>query len=167
MTIADLYQQVAGGGIYTIAAVFGLPLVLGLLSLYFKKSGLMRLSQGVANLGIAVGLAAISIEILALVYTMDRLSVEPLSQVPLIMLLGPIYLLAAAVFVENRVHPGPQAEMRARIRGALITVLALAVVYYIVGKLNIYMLVWTSLTGFIVFILLLIGFLYFVARRFI
>ena len=59
MTIADLYQQVAGGGIYTIAAVFGLPLVLGLLSLYFKKSGLMRLSQGVANLGIAVGLAAI------------------------------------------------------------------------------------------------------------
>ncbi len=167
MTIADVYHSVANGGARTITVVVALPLVLGVLSWYLKIARLRRASQSVANFNIALGLSAISLEILGLTYAIDRLGTEPLSEVPLVMLLGPIYLLAAAVFVENRIHPGPQVELRRRIRGAIATVLALVVVYYILVKLNFHMLIWTSVSGFIVFILLLIGFLYFIARRFI
>jgi hypothetical protein len=167
MTVAELYSVIAGGGNTTVIAILALPLALGLLSLVLKATGHQRGSQRVANFGIAVGLAAIAVEVLALVYVMDRHDVDPLSDVSIFILLAPLYLLVAGVAVEHVIHPGQQHALRRRIRGAVLTFIVVVVCYYVLGRLGFHMLVLTSITGFILFVLALIGILYLVARRFI
>lgn len=167
MTVAELYGAIAGGGTTTAVAILGFPLAVALVSLLLKGAGHRRGSQRVANLGIAVGLAAIAVEVLALVYVMDRHDVDPLSDVSIFILLAPLYLLVAGVVVENVIHPGQQESVRRRIRGAVLTFIVVVVCYYVLGRLGFHMLVLTSITGFILFILALVGILYVVARRFI
>lgn len=41
----------------------------------------------------------------------------------------------------------------------------LGVLFFILGKLKMYMLIWSSMTGFIVFVALIIAALYYVVRR--
>ena len=167
MTVADLYQGVAGGGTATAIVFIAIPLVVALLSLALKATGHMRLSQMVANLGIAIGLAALSVEVLALVYAMDQRGVDPLADVSIFLLLAPLYLVIAATFFEHIIHPGEQEPVRRRLRGLVFAFIAIVVCYYILGRLHFHMLIFTSIAGFIAFILVIIGVLYVVARRFI
>lgn len=167
MTVADLYQGIAGGGTMTAIVILAIPLILGLLSLLLKGTGHLRASQMVANLGIAIGLAAVSIEVLALIYAMDRSGVDPLADVSIFLLLAPLYLVVAAVVFEHIIHPGEQESVRRRLRGLVLALVAIVVCYLILSQLRFHMLVLTNLFGFICFIAAIIGILYFVARRFI
>ena len=49
----------------------------------------------------------------------------------------------------------------------MLTFIVVVVCYYVLGRLGFHMLVLTSITGFILFILAFVGILYVVARRFI
>jgi hypothetical protein len=167
MTVADLYQGVAGGGTTTVIVVLGIPLLVALLSLLLKATGHLRLSQMVANLGIAIGLAAISVEVLGLIYAMDQRGVDPLADVSVFLLLAPLYLVIAAMFCEHIIHPGEQEPVRRRLRGLVFAFIAIVVVYLILGQLRFHMFILTNIFGFIVFVLAIIGILYVVARRFI
>lgn len=165
MTVADLYRGVADGGTTTVVLVLAFPLVIALLSLLLKGMGRMRSSQMVANLGIAIGLAAVSLEALALIYAMER-GVDPLADVSIFLLVAPLYLVLAATFFEHVVHPGKQEPVRRRLRSMVLAGIAIAVCYFILAQLRFHMLIWTSMLGFILFVLALIGILYAVARRF-
>jgi hypothetical protein len=138
-----------------------------LLSLLLKAAGRLRLSQMVANLGIAIGLAAISVEVLGLLYAMDQRGVDPLAEVSIFLLLAPLYLVIAAMFVEHLIHPGEQESVRRRLRGLIFALIAMVVVYFILSQLSFHMLILTNIFGFVCFIAAIIGILYFVARRFI
>lgn len=166
MTVADLYDMAVSGGTRTAVGVLLFPALIALLSLVLQLAGRPRASQAVANLGIAIGLAAVSVEVLGLVYAMDRHGVDPLSDVSIPVLLAPLYLLVAAVVSENIIHPGPQAAVRQRLRRAALALIAVVVLYWILSQLSFHMLVLTNLFTFGVFILVLIGALYYVARRF-
>lgn len=165
MTLAELYTAAASGGAATMAAVLGFPVVIGLISLALKRAGHHQGSQAVANFGIAIGLAAVAVEILAILYATDRLGVDLVSDVSLFMLIGPAYLLIASVVVENIVHPGPQEAIRRRVRSVALILIVLAVLYFILGKLNLYMLVLTSMAGFLVFLAAIIAVLYYIVHR--
>ncbi len=167
MTVADLYQGVAGGGTTTVIVVLAIPLVVAVLSLLLKAAGHVRGSQTVANLGIAIGLAALSVEVLGLIYAMDQRGVDPLADVSVFLLLAPLYLVIAAVVVEHVIHPGEQEPVRRRVRGLVFACIALVVCYFILGQLRFHMFILTNIFGFIVFIVAIIGILYVVARRFI
>jgi hypothetical protein len=167
MTVADLYHDVAGGGTTTVIVVVGIPLAMALLSLLLKTMGQLRISQMVANLGIAIGLAAISVEVLALIYAMDQRGVDPLADVSIFLLLAPLYLVIAAMFFEHIIHPGEQEPVRQRLRGLIFAFIAIVVCYFILGQLRFHMFIFTNIFGFVVFILAIIGILYVVARRFI
>jgi hypothetical protein len=167
MTVADLYQGVAGGGATTVVVVLAIPLIVAVISLLLKATGHLRGSQMVANLGIAIGLAAFSVEVLGLLYAMDQRGVDPLADVSIFLLLAPLYLIGAAMFVEHVIHPGEQEPVRRRLRGLIFAFIAIVVCYFILSQLRFHMLIFTNIFGFIVFILAIIGILYVVARRFI
>lgn len=166
MTVADLYYTVVNGGTYTVLAVLLLPVFVALLSLLLQLTGRARASQATANLGIAVGLTAVSVEVLGLTYAMDRHGVDPLSDVGLPILLAPLYLLVVAVAFENIIHPGPQEILRQRLRRAALVLISVVVLYWVLSQLSFHMLVLTNLFTFGLFILIVIGLLYLVARRF-
>lgn len=165
MTVAELYQAIATGGTGTAALVIGTPLVIGVASLYLRANGKNRASQTVANFGIAIGLAALSIEIFALIYAMDHLGINPLTDVDLFLMLGPVYLLGVGFLIEHLIHPGTQHNIRRKFRSGILVVIILGVLYFLLSKLELYMLILSSMMGFIMFILFLIGVLYLVVKR--
>ena len=126
---------------------------------------LRTLSQQVANVGIAAGLAALLIELLGLWYAIAGVGANPLSEAPLELLLLPPWLTAAGFAVEHLLHPGPQEEVRAPIRTALMSVAAVGVLWAVFGVLKIHMLVFTSIAGFLLFVGLSVGVFWFLIRR--
>jgi hypothetical protein len=107
------------------------------------------------------------VEVLALIYAMDQRGVDPLADVSIFLLLGPLYLVIAAMFLEHLIHPGEQEPVRRRLRGLIFALIAIVVCYFILSQLRFHMFILTNIFGFIVFILVIIGILYVVARRFI
>ena len=165
MTISDIYQAIAGGGVHTAVWVIATPLVLGGVAMVLRDNGKAELSQKIANFGIVIGLLAVAIEILALIYAVQELEINPLSDVDLLLLLAPLYLLAAGLLIEHLLHPGSQEELRKKIRKAVLMLLILGVVFFVLGKLRLYMVFWTNLMGFFVFLAALVAFFYFVVRK--
>ncbi len=165
MTVAELYRQLEGGGTATLAGIALFPIAIGVVAWMFKAIGKLPLSQAIANFGIALGLAMFGIEILALMYAVDHLDVHPLDEVPISLLFAPAYITAVAFFAEHLVHPGKQAGIRKQLRGGLLVVIVLGVLYFILSHLNMHMIIWSNIFGFIMFILVIIAVLYAVVRK--
>ncbi|MCA9688733.1 MAG: hypothetical protein KC636_03940 [Myxococcales bacterium] len=165
MTVAGLYQSIADGGASTIAAIAAGPLAIGVIAWLLRQAGQRRASQSLCNFGIALAFATVVLELLALIYVITHLEVDVLAEVDLLLLLLPTVLVIEAFLVEHLLHPGKQELVRQKIRGALLLVIILGVLFFILGKLKMYMLIWSSMTGFIVFVALIIAALYYVVRR--
>ena len=95
MTVHDLYFWIAAHQLPALAAVFMLPLAIGALALFFRVLGRRGGSQQVANVGIAVGLAAVFIETVALAYVVFVQEINPLEEANVLLLCAPLYLLVA------------------------------------------------------------------------
>lgn len=165
MTVSELYQAIADGGTRTAAFVIVTPLLIGGLALVLRDNGKPKASQILANIGIVLGLLAVAVEVMALIYGVQELGINPLSDVDILLLMAPLYLLGAGILIEHLVHPGTQEGLRKKIRAGVLSIIILAVLFFLLGKLRLYMLVWTSMTGFILFIGFLVAVFYFMVRK--
>lgn len=165
MTLHDLYGQFLDAGAGALVVLYGLPLLFGLASLAVKFMGQRELSQDVANVGIAVGLAALCLEALGLGYAVGVVDLNPLETTPLsVLLLGPT-LVVGGFIAEHLVHPGRQEAIRQQLRNAGTWVIVLGVVLFLLGRLRVWLMIHVGILGFLVFILLIIGFFVFLLRR--
>lgn len=158
-------RSLVDGGTTTLA-VFGLmPVAVGLVCWLLAKRGQERASQLIANAGIAVGLMALLVVICALIWTSHQQGMSIVEDVGIVWMALPIYLVVAGFFVEHWVHPGRQENIRGQIRSALLVVIVLAVLYWALSRMRIWMLVHTGILGFILFIGALVGILYVLVRK--
>lgn len=164
MSIADLMRMLFDGGSTTLAAIGLLPVGVGAISWLLAKREQERASQIVANAGIAIGLMALLVMICALIWGSQH-DISVIEDVGIVWLLAPVYLVVAGFFVEHWVHPGKQENIRAQIRGALLIVIVLAVLYWLLARMRVWMLVHTGILGLIMFIAALVGILYFLVRK--
>lgn len=164
MSIADLMRGLIDGGDTSLAVIGLLPVAVGLLSWALVKGGRERISQLVANAGIAMGLMALLVMICALIWGSQH-GMSAVEDVGLVWLLAPIYLVVAGFVVEHWVHPEQQENIRAQIRGAVLIVIVLAVLYWLLSRMRIWMLVHTGVLGLVLFVGALIGILYFLVRK--
>ncbi len=165
MTAADLYFSLAAQSTLVSIALLFLPGLIGWLAYALQLAGRQGPSQQVANGGIVIGLVSVVIEVLAIVYAVGVADANPITDAPAVFLAIPIYLAAAGFVVERLVHPGEQEEIRQRIRGFLIVGATLAVLTGIFSVLRIYMIVFSGMIGFVLFILALIALSYVMIRR--
>jgi len=165
MTVAELYSLLENGGDATLAGIILFPVAISGLAFMLKLAGKVEASQALANFGIAIGLAALGIEILALQYAMSHLDIHPLDEVPMTLLFAPVYLTISAFLGEHLVHPGKQHNIRKQMRAGLLVVIVLAVLYFILSHLNMHMIIWSNMFGFLMFILVIIAVLYAVVRK--
>jgi hypothetical protein len=164
VSIVDVVQTVVEGGTRSLVALALVPCGLGLVAWLLARVGNRSASQLVANLGIALGLGSVLVTICALVWAAEH-GTSPLADVPAVWWLVPIWLVAASLFVEHRLHPGRQEWVRAPIRRAMLVVIVLAVVYWLLSTMRVWMLVHTGILGLLVFLAVLVGLFYVLARR--
>ena len=164
MSIADLMHTVVEGGTTSMVLLAALPFVLGLVAWALAKNRQERASQLVANASIALGLMALLVLLCTIIWGASHdLSVIEDIAIPWLVL--PPFMVVAAFFVEHWVHPGKQESIRAQIRGALLIVIVLAVLYWLLSTMRVWMMVHTGVLGLIMFIAALIGILYFLVRK--
>jgi hypothetical protein len=150
VSIVDVVQTVVEGGTRSLVALALVPCGLGLVAWLLARVGSRSASQLVA--------------ICALVWAAEH-GTSPLADVPAVWWLVPIWLVAASLFVEHRLHPGRQEWVRAPIRRAMLVVIVLAVVYWLLSTMRVWMLVHTGILGLLVFLAVLVGLFYVLARR--
>lgn len=164
MSIADLMRMLLDGGSTSLSMLGLLPVVVGALSWLLAKRGLIRASQLVANTGIALGLMAVLVLTCALIWSGQQ-GMSVVEDVGVLWLLVPAYLVVAGFFVEHWVHPGRQQNIRDQIRGAVLIVIVLTILYWLLSRMRIWMLVHTGIFGLVLFVAALIGILYFLVRK--
>ena len=164
MSIADLMRSLVDGGATSLAVLGALPVAVGVVAWLLARSGRGRASQLVANAGIAVGLMAGVVALCALIWYSQQGS-SIVENVGVEWLLLPLYLVVAGFFVEHLVHPGHQEDIRAQIRSALLAVIVLAVLYWLLSTMRVWMMVHTGVLGLLLFIGALIGIFYVLVRR--
>lgn len=164
MSIADLMRSLVDGGTTSLAVVGLVPVAIGLVSWALSKTGQERVSQLVANAGIAFGLMAVLVLICTFIWGSQH-GMSVVEDVGIEWLLAPVYLVVAGFFVEHWIHPERQEGIRERLRGVLLIVIVLAVLYWLLSRMRIWMLVHTGVMGLVLFIGALIGILYFLVRK--
>lgn len=164
MSIADLMRALVDGGNATLAIIALLPVAVGLASWQLAKRQQGRASQLVANAGIAVGLMAMLVLLCTLLWGSEH-GMSVVEDVGVVWLLMPVYLVVAGFAVEHWVHPGHQEGIRAQIRGGVLIVIVLTVLYWLLSRMRIWMLVHTGVLGLLLFIAALVGILYFLMRK--
>jgi hypothetical protein len=152
------------GGDTSLAVLGGFPLAVGGVAWLLNKRGQERVSQLVANAGIAVGLMALLVMLCALIWTTQQ-GTSVVQSVGVVWLLVPIYMVVAGFFVEHWVHPGSQENIRARVRAVLLIVIVLAVLYWLLSRMRIWMVVHTGVLGLVLFVGALVGILYVLVRK--
>lgn len=165
MSIADLMRSLVAGGDQSLLVIGLIPVAVGLLSWGLLKLGQERISQLVANAGIALGLMALLVMICSLIWSTTQKGMSVVEDVGILWLVAPVYLVVAGFFVEHWMHPGRQEGIRDRVRGALLIVIVLAVLYWLLSRMRVWMLVHTGVFGLILFIGALVGLLYFLVRK--
>ncbi|MEM7159119.1 MAG: hypothetical protein AAF799_40150 [Myxococcota bacterium] len=163
MSIADLLHSLVEGGHLSLAVLAAFPLVIGLIAWILDKRGQERVSQLVANSGIAVAVMSVVVLVCALIWSSSH--GISMVDIDLLWMLAPVYLLIASFFVENWIHPGKQDAIRGQIRGVVLIIIVLGVLYWVLSKMQIWMLVHTGLLGLLMFIAALVGILYFLVRK--
>lgn len=164
MSLADLMRSLVDGGGTSLAVLGALPVGVGAAAWVLARSGRGRASQLVANAGIAVGLMALVVAICAVLWSAQR-GLSVVEDVGVVWLLLPVYLVVAGFLVEHWVHPGHQEDIRAQIRAAGLMVIVLAVLYWLLSALRVYMLVHTGVFGLLLFVGALVGIFYVLMRK--
>lgn len=164
MTLAEFFEAVHAGGTTTLMVAALFPLVAGLIAWILNASEYRRASQTVANVTIAIGLVCLGIELCVLFFG-GQFGVDVVRDVEIQFFAIPPYLVAAGFLAEHVVHPGRQEALRAQIRTGLLIVIALVVAYFILSRLQLHMLIWTSVFGFLLFVAFVIGLLYVLVRK--
>ena len=165
MTVYELFQAIAGGGVKTATAVIATPIIIGGIAMVMRDNGRRELSQWVANLGILLGLLAVTVEIFAIIYAVDRLQINPLAEVNILLLLAPLYLLAAGFLAEHLLHPGVQVGVRKKLRAGILSLFLVGLLAFLLSRMHFVMLIWTSVTGFIFFIAALCALFYVMVKK--
>lgn len=164
MSMADLMRSLVDGGATSLAVLGALPVAVGVVAWLLARSGRGRASQLVANAGIAVGLMALVVAFCAIIWSAQQ-GLSVVEDVGVVWLLLPVYLTVAGFLVENWVHPGHQEDIRAQIRGAMLVVIVLAVVYWLLSSMRVWMLVHTGILGLLLFLGALVGIFYVLVRK--
>lgn len=164
MSISDLIGSLVDGGTTSLVLLGALPLVVWAIAWTLAKQEQTRLSQLVANAGIALGLMSLLVLLCAIIWGSQH-GMSVVTDVPIVWLLLPAYLVVMGFLVESWVHPGHQEAIRGQIRGALLIVIVLAVLYWLLSRMRVWMLVHTGILGLILFIAALVGILYFLVRK--
>ncbi len=140
-----------------------LPLVLGAAAFFTRQGGNRVLSQRLANLNIALGFFS---TLVVGCWTLYAASVEGMiGATSVLVFIAPLYMLGCAFAVEHLLHPGQQEDIRQRVRKVLMFISVLGVLYFVMSRLNMHMIIWTNVSGFIFFIAALIGILYLLIRK--
>lgn len=164
MSIAEIMRALVAEGATTLTVIALLPVAVGLVSWQLAKRQQVRASQVVANAGIAVGLMALLVLLCSLVWA-SQSGTSVVEDVGVEWLLAPVYLVVAGFVVEHWVHPGQQEGIREQIRGGVLIVIVLAVLYWVLSSMRIWMLVHTGVLGLLLFVAALVGILYFLMRK--
>lgn len=140
-----------------------LPLILGAAAFFTRRSGNRVLSQRLANINIGMGF--FSVLVLAC-WTLYAATVQGMiGATNVLVFLAPVYMLGAAFAIEHLLYPGQQEDIRQRVRKVLMFITVLGVLYFVLSRLNMHMIIWTNVAGFIFFIAALIGILYLLIRK--
>jgi hypothetical protein len=165
MTVRDLFVLVSGNPLPLLVLAVVWPLwVLGAAAA-LRFMGAASTSQQVANLGIAVGVVAVTLQGMAVTYALTHFGVEPLIDTSVVLLAAPPWLLASGVVVEHLVHPGKQEAFRRPLRVGLQLVAVVVVLVAIFSVLRIHMLVFSGMLGFLGFVAVLIAVAWWMIRR--
>lgn len=165
MTVHDLFQTVAEGGAKTATAVIATPLIIGGTAMVLRDNGKRALSQMVANMGIVIGFLAVALELFAVFYAVDRLQINPLAEVNILLLLAPLYLLVAGFLAEHLLHPGVQSGIRKKLRAGILAFFILGLLAFLLSKMDVHMVIWTNITSFLFFIVVLVAIFYVMVRK--
>lgn len=163
MTVADLMHSIVNSGFAVGLGVAMLPLIFGAAAFFTRQGGNRALSQRLANINIALGFFSV---LLLGCWTLYAASIDGMiGATNVLVFLAPFYLLGAGFGIEHLLHPGQQEDIRKRVRTVLMFVAVLGVLYFVLSRLNMHMLIWTNMAGFIFFIVALIGILYLLIRK--
>lgn len=157
-------RSLVDGGATSLALLGALPVAVGVVAWLLARSGRGRASQLVANAGIAVGLMALVMALCAIIWS-ARQGLSVVADVGVVWLLLPIYLVVAGFLVEHWVHPGHQENIRAQIRSTWLVVIVLAVVYWLLSTMRVWMVVHTGVLGLLLFLGALVGIFYVLMRK--
>ncbi len=163
MTVAELMQSVVQAGAAVAVGVGALPLALGGLAYVLQQRSRRAHSQRVAN--VSVGIAFFALLVVGCWTAYAATVPGMIGATNVLVFVAPVYLLAASFAIEHVLHPGQQEDVRQRVRKVVLFVTILGVLYLVLSRLNMHMLIWTNVTGFIFFIIALIGILYLLIRK--
>ena len=164
MSLADLMRALLDGGSTSLVVLGALPVAVGGVAWLLARSGRGRASQLVANAGIAVGLMAVAVALFSILWSASN-GVSVVRDVGVEWLLLPVYLVVAGFMIENWLHPGHQEEIRGQVRAGLLAVIVLAVLYWLLSTMRVWMMVHTGVLGLLLFVGALIGIFYLLVRR--
>lgn len=163
MTVADLMHSIVNSGFAVGLGVAMLPLILGAAAFFTRQSGNRVLSQRLANINIGMGFFSV---LVLVCWTLYAATVEGMiGATNVLVFLAPVYMLGAAFAIEHLLYPGEQEDIRQRVRKVLMFITVLGVLYFVLSRLNMHMIIWTNVAGFIFFIAALIGILYLLIRK--
>ncbi len=163
MTVAELMQSVVQAGAAVAVGVVALPLGLGGLAYTLRERNRGAQSQRVAN--ISIGIAFFALLVIGCWTAYAATVPGMIGATSVLVFIAPLYLLAVSFAVEHLLHPGEQEDVRQRVRKVLLFVTVLGVLYFVLSGLDMHMVIWTNVTGFIFFIVALIGILYLLIRK--
>jgi len=164
LSIASLMSSLLAGGTTSLLALAAFPLGVLIIAWLLNRADQTAASQLVANAGIAFGLGAVLAMICSLVVASGR-GVDIWADVGVPWLLIPFYLVVAGFFVENWVHPGRQESIRTKIRRGAAVVIVLSVVFWLMWRMQIFMVVLTNVLGLLLFLAAIMGILYYMVRK--
>ncbi len=162
MTVSELMQSVVNAGFAVGLGVAMLPLALGAAA-YSVRASNRVLSQRIANINIGLGFFAVLVILLWTIYASTVKGM--IGSTNVLVFIAPLYVVGAAFGIEHLLHPDQQEDVRKRIRSVLLFVTILGVLYFILSRLDMHMVIWTNVVGFLFFIVALIGILYFLIRK--
>ena len=157
-------RSLVAGGAITLGILAAVPVVVGLVAWLLDGQGQKRVSQIVANAGIAFGLLSVVVLVCTLIWG-ARHGMSAVEDVGVVWLLIPVYLTVAGFVVEHKIHPDRQETIRAQIRRGVLIVIVLALVYWVVSRMRFWALIHTSWMGLVFFLAVLAGILYFLVRK--
>lgn len=164
MTLAGLWEWSQANGPMVAMLAAAVPAVVFAVAGVLRVAGRQEASQQVANGGIALGLTAVLIEVMGLVFHAQHWGVESLGGISLATLLAPGWLLVAGAGVEHLLHPDRQEGVRSRVRGMVLSLVVLGVLAAVFSVLRIYMVVFSGIFGFVLFLAAIVAVFWLILR---
>ncbi len=164
VSIVEWIRAVVEGGGTSLAGLALLPVGIGGGAAWLHGRGDRRASQWVANLGIAVALGVVLATACSMMWARAH-GVDLLADVGVGWFVVPVWMVVAAVWIEARLHPGRQETLRRPVRRAIAIVIVLALLYWLLSTMRVWMMVHTGVMGLLLFLAAIAGLLYVLVRR--